>query len=236
MIWAIHGNLGEAGDWREVRESLPGTAFLTADLWKGPILPFREWAQDWNQSAVGDGEAVLLGYSLGARLAMHALLERPSLWKAAIFVSAHPGLRTSVDRDRRLLEDAAWSGLLETGDAGSFLDQWNTQETLKGEPVGPEQRERLTEHRQAIAAAFRTWSLGAQEDLRPLLTGCSVPQLWIAGAEDRKFAELMRKAAAQIPTASYREVEGSGHRVPLRNPRGLSECVRHFLVEQNLNP
>ena len=44
------------------------------------------------EMAADDAEPVLLGYSMGGRLALEALVEDSSAWAAAVIVSAQPGL------------------------------------------------------------------------------------------------------------------------------------------------
>jgi len=166
---------------------------------------------------------------------MHALLHRPTRWRAAIFVSAHPGLPLE-ERGARQISDEGWAELLEADRLEEFRARWNAQQTLAGDPIPGDQEHLIAQNRQAIAAAFRHWSLGRQADLRPSLASCPVPQLWVAGAEDAKFRSVMSAAAARIPSATYTEIAGCGHRVPLRNPTALAECVRRFLAELNSNP
>jgi 2-succinyl-6-hydroxy-2,4-cyclohexadiene-1-carboxylate synthase len=232
-ICALHGNLGEPGDWNEFRAALPEWDMDAPSLWSRPIQPFPSWAEEFDSTASG---TVLLGYSLGGRLAMHALLRRPIRWRAVIFVSAHPGLAQVEDRRDRLASDGVWADLLEAERLEEFRAKWNTQQTLAGDPVPGTQEHLIERNRQAIAAAFRQWSLGVQADLRSALAACPVPQLWVAGSEDAKFRSVMSEAAARIPSATYTEIAGCGHRVPLRNPTALAECVRRFLAELNSNP
>jgi len=235
MIWALHGNLGHPSDWQGIREAMPEATFVTPNLWEGAIVPFGEWAKRLNEEVRGDPCPVILGYSLGARLAMHAILEPVNPWKAAIFLSAHPGLEQTGERSFRTTADRQWAELLREGHCENFLEGWNAQGPLEGEPISGEQSAVLTSYPEAIAKGFDVWSLGNQEDLRAALASSPVPQLWVAGAEDRKFSAIMRQAAAGNPSATYAEIEGSGHRVPLRNPAGLAECVRRFLQELNLD-
>jgi len=214
---------------------MPEAGFVTPNLWEGAILPFREWANRFNDEAREDPNPVLAGYSLGGRLAMHAVLAETSPWKAAIFISAHPGLVESRERSFRTTADRQWAELLRDGNVDDFLEGWNAQGPLEGEPVSGEQSSVIAAYPEQIAMAFGLWSIGNEEDLRAALAASPVPQLSVAGAEDRKFSTIMRQAAAGNPSATYVEIEGSGHRVPLRNPVGLADCVRLFLHELNLD-
>ncbi|MCX6865074.1 MAG: hypothetical protein NTV46_02435, partial [Verrucomicrobia bacterium] len=77
----------------------------------------------------GNGRA-LLGYSMGGRLALHALLEENPPWQAAIIVSAHPGLEAEAERETRRTADAAWAHQALTGNWQEFLAAWDAQPML----------------------------------------------------------------------------------------------------------
>ncbi len=234
MIWALHGNLGSPDDWSAFTAVL-GEEVVPPILWEPKPEPFSAWARNFNDEVRRqDPKPIVIGYSLGGRLAMHAVTAPNAPWKAAIFVSAHPGLGDRGARAFRVDSDRQWTDLLRSGSKDAFLERWNAQATLQGEPVSGRQAEVVGRYSEAIAEAFHVWSLGNQKDLRSSLADCHIPQLWVAGAEDRKFAGLMREAAAHVPSASYAEIEASGHRVPLRNPSGLAECVRRFLASLSL--
>ena len=84
--------------------------------------------------AADDAEPVLLGYSMGGRLALEALVEDCSAWAAAMIVSAQPGLADPVEREARLVSDGGWAGMLEKGEQGwaNFQTAWDLQPVLAG--------------------------------------------------------------------------------------------------------
>ena len=99
MIWCLHGALGSYRDWDFLSEDLSDVQ--PVDLWQDfPELELSAWAEAFCSHVQGcDQRPVLLGYSMGGRLALHALLARPTLWQSAIVVSAHPGLAAVEERD-----------------------------------------------------------------------------------------------------------------------------------------
>src|SRR5258708_3665465 len=98
MIYALHGVLGLASDWDFLKSRMHEHDFEAEDLWKSfSGTDLKTWAEQKSQALIhqtsqGSGPRILLGYSLGGRLAMHLLLAQPKLWDAAIFISANPGL------------------------------------------------------------------------------------------------------------------------------------------------
>ena len=109
----------------------------------------------------------MVAYSMGGRLALHALLDDPELWTKAVIASAHPGLLDERDKLERVASDAEWAGLALTSDCGQFLQRWDAQSVLQEQASEqPDPRMRLVNRRRAIARSFMEWSLGKQENLR----------------------------------------------------------------------
>ena len=234
MLWLLHGNLGSPAEWKSVMEFLraAGVEARALTLWKyleccskslkdmGRVL--------CSEIASQDRHPLLCGYSLGGRLAMQAVLAQPSLWKGAIFVSAHPGLEHEAEQAARRAKDAEWAVQCLTSPWENFLKEWNAQSVFEGSPPPPN-RSSLEPWRKSISRAFIDWSVGAQENLAPLLKQSPVPQLWIAGQRDTKFSALARYMAGEQAVI----IPHAGHRLPLETPESLAECLQPFIL-QNL--
>ncbi len=191
-IVALHGNLGMPDDWLEL-EQLSGLTFDKRCLWEPGALEF----------AAGD---ILLGYSLGGRLALQAAVAEPEKFSRVIVLSAHPGLATEGERKARRLQDAVWAERALTLPWAEFLHRWDAQDVLG---ASAKDRSGLERYRQEISRSFTQWSLGRQADLRDGLQHLSCPLWWITGAEDAKFTEL----AATAGSGNHVAVAGAGHRV-----------------------
>ena len=159
------------------------------DLWgfvEEGACSFADFAAELNARVRAEDEApVLLGYSMGGRLALHALLEDGVPWRAGVIVSAHPGIRDPEERVMRMAKDAEWATGAFSGSWQKFLADWNSQGVLEGEMVGRlGDRNRLEPRRVAVARGFMEWSLGKQEDLGPRLGEIECPVLWLTGERD----------------------------------------------------
>ena len=181
-----------------------------------------------SEIASQDRHPLICGYSLGGRLAMQAVLAHPPLWKGAIFVSANPGLEHEEERAARRARDAEWAVQCLSASWESFLKEWDAQGVFKGSPPPPD-RSSLKPWRKSISRAFIDWSVGAQENLAPLLKQSPVPQLWIAGQRDARFSALARRMAGGQAVI----IPHAGHRLPLETPERLAECLQPFIL-QNL--
>ncbi len=168
---------------------------------------------------------VLVGYSMGARLALHALLDGGP-WDAAVLVAPHPGLESELERVARRESDAEWAGRALTGDWREFLALWNAQPVLADSGRLPSVSEL---RRREVARSFMDWSLGAQEPLWERLGEIQCPVLWCAGERDVKFRALAERALPLLPRGELWVAPASGHRVPWDAPEAFAAKVGEFL-------
>jgi 2-succinyl-6-hydroxy-2,4-cyclohexadiene-1-carboxylate synthase len=236
--WLLHGAVGMAADWRGFAKRLAEakTGSRAVDLWRFlecQPLPLADFGTALNAEADGEvsraaGRA-LLGYSMGGRLALHALLEKNHPWQAAVIVSAHPGLEVDSERETRRAADAGWASMALAGNWQEFLTKWNAQPLLGGPMRDPQASGGLVMRRREIARSFVDWSLGAQQPLWERLHEITVPVLWVAGENDGKFRALAERAVSLIPRAKLAIAPGASHRVPWEAEEWLAEKVAGFL-------
>lgn len=191
---------------------------------------------------------VLLGYSLGGRLAMHllgcttdaALGACLPAWDAAVFVSAHPGSGDAGERRQRLESDAEWARRLRTEPWSQIVQAWNAQPVLASSSSLPPSRSSAmvdpgAARRRLLADLLNAFSLGGQDDLGEKLArlGDRFPRppriLLVAGARDRKYVYLMRELQSRLAWAGYWQSETAGHRVPWDDPVGFAARMTEFL-------
>ncbi len=229
MIWLLHGNLGSVADWEKVKIELETAGYTTRtlNLWKyleccpksltemGHILCSEIAAQDKHPH--------ICGYSLGGRLAMHALLAVPHIWESAIFISAHPGLKDKESRKSRLSTDTEWAVKCLNLPWREFLEKWDAQPVFSG--ISTDDRSDIKKWKKSIARAFIDWSLGQQADLSTPLQSCKVPQLWISGEWDKKFTAIIQTSMGEKAII----LPKVGHRIPREAPIPLSKLLIHWL-------
>ncbi|WAC19840.1 alpha/beta fold hydrolase [Luteolibacter sp. SL250] len=236
--WCLHGSVGAASDFRALAKALAqgGIGSRAVDLWRflepGP-LPIGESGATLNEDAEGEtfrgtGRS-LLGYSMGGRLALHALLEKDHPWQAAVIVSAHPGLEDELERSARKAADSTWAAKAFAGDWKDFTSQWNAQPMLGGDIREPEATQRLVARRREISRSFLDWSVGAQEPLWERLSSISIPVLWVAGERDGKYTAIAERAAGLTPRGILAVAPEAGHRVPWENPSWFADRLSRFL-------
>lgn len=237
--WCLHGAVGLAADWRGVGKQLAarGIGSRAVDLWRFLDccpMPLAELGEALGAEAAGEvfrgSGRILVGYSMGGRLALHTLLADPKPWQAAVIISAHPGLEDEGESAARRAADADWASRALTGDWASFLHDWNTQPVLASAEMDDTRARasRLAQRRREIARSFVDWSLGAQKPLWDRLSEIDIPVLWITGAEDAKFTALAQRAVSLMPNAAHHALENAGHRVPWQQPAAFCDVLARF--------
>ncbi len=242
MIWCLHGAVGQASDWDSFSSAMAskGISCRAVELWRFlecEALSLEAWAESFNLEvkAAENEQNILVGYSMGGRLALHALLEDSELWDRVVIVSAHPGLVTDSERLERMARDAEWAGLALTAEWSAFLNRWDRQEVLlevdlnKGMESQRPSRSKLVNRRRAIARSFMEWSLGKQGDLRASLDKVLCPLLWISGEKDEKFSLLAKDVVSLIENGEHLVIPNSGHRVPWEVPEEFEQAVLSFI-------
>src|ERR1700722_16825830 len=98
-LYALHGFLGLPSDWTHLFKQM-STPLIdeihAVDLFVEDPVALNVWGRNLKVPSTS-GPRILLGYSLGGRLAMHALLGQTSKWDAAVMISAHPGLSSDEE-------------------------------------------------------------------------------------------------------------------------------------------
>lgn len=222
-----------AADWRDFAASLPADfgEIRRLDLWR--FLDCCPMPLDKIGNTLAeeirrvDPEPILVGYSMGGRLALHALLADPDLWKAGVIISAHPGLRNESERIQRRQKDAEWSTLALKGEWSDFLEQWNDQGVLAGAGEMPD-RLGLKSRRASVARSFVDWSLGAQADLSLDLKKVTCPVLWLTGESDTKFTDIAQRVVGNLPKAEHQIIPQCGHRIPWEKPSEFLQVCEGF--------
>ncbi len=235
-LWCLHGAVGMAADWDHFagRMEASGHKTYALDLWsylEHAECTFREFARKICEEARKEEcPPLLVGYSMGGRLALHALLEDSEAWAGAVVVSAHPGLQDEGERILRMAADAKWAGKALTGSWMNFLSQWEAQSVLQGKCVDPAaDRRHLESRREAVARGFTSWTLGKQADLRSSLQKVERPVVLVSGARDCKFTALAEELSVVMPNTFPMGPLDAGHRVPWEAPEDFAQCVGHLL-------
>jgi len=205
----LHGFLGRGADWDFLREA--GFDIRAPSFFSGDSL----------DSVEPTAHDVLLGYSMGARLALH-LMQTHRVSKA-VLISA--GI-ASPEPGRQEL-DETWARRFETEAWDSVVAAWNSQSVFGGR-ANPLVRNEADYDRRALAAALRDWSPGV---MHMNLRDVTAPTLWIAGEHDPKYRDAATRASQRLPNAELWICPDAGHRVPWEQPQRFIDRLREFVKQ-----
>lgn len=222
-IIALHGFLGHPSDWKHcgLQEA------RAVDLFSAPYsLHLDQWGEQFNArlSSFEIESPVLLGYSLGGRLALHALIQNPALYKSAVIISSHPGIADKEKRLERLAQDKEWAKRFRQEEWNQIIERWNQQSIFKTS-ASPFQRLEKDYHRESLAQALECASLGVQEDLRGKIKTLPLPILWIVGENDTKYCALAESLSFSHPASKVVKIPSAGHRTPWDQPLAFNELL-----------
>lgn len=180
--------------------------------------------RDWDLIRdIKTDDRVLLGYSMGGRLALQALIEGAAFDRAVI-VSA--GLNLEEGRDERKARDETWARRFESDPWKDVMRDWNAQPVFGGHVVERVERDH---DRRELARQLRENSPGVLLPLAPRLHEIKIPVLWIAGERDQKYVDVGRRAVSLLPNAELWICPNAGHRVPWEQPQAFAIRLREFV-------
>ena len=244
----LHGFTGSAAGWgshldtlaaygRVIAFDLPGHG--QSDAPDDPQCYTIEYCEQYILAAlrsfgVNQGEAVLLGYSMGGRIALYTAFS--GFFRALVLESASPGLEDPAEREQRRFSDEALAASIERDGVQAFIDRWEklplfaSQSTLPLEAREALRRQRLNNRASGLAQSLRGVGTGAQPPLHARLPALRMPVLLIAGELDTKFTAIARSMAQALPQSQLCIVPGAGHAVHLEQPEQFDSLVGDFIL------
>lgn len=243
----LHGFTGSTETWAPVLQRLGAESQIVAiDLiGHGRSDAPADWTRYGFERCVADllvlldtlgiARTDLIGYSLGARVALHLATAAPERVRGLILESASPGLADPAERRARLESDGALADEIERAGLQAFVDGWERQPLFASQRSLPAaerlmlRSQRLRSDPRGLANSLRGMGAGRQEPLWERLPGLATPTLILVGELDRKYCELGRQLAADLPDARLGVVPGAGHTIHLEQPGHFADVVLPFL-------
>ncbi len=226
-IYALHGFLGKPSDWESIFSIHPlKNSSYAVDLFRTSALPPFSRAHELVKAE--SGPKVLLGYSLGGRIAFHILQNQMHFWDAAIIVSSHPGISCEKEKTLRLQNDLQWGTRFANEPWDVLMRDWNRQQIFQtsGHTFARDEKDFK---REILQRSLTTYSLGRQADFRPWLKTADIPILWMTGTNDIKYCQIANTVELKHPLSSKVVIPHAGHRTPWDNPSRFLDSVQSFL-------
>jgi 2-succinyl-6-hydroxy-2,4-cyclohexadiene-1-carboxylate synthase len=235
VIALLHGFLGDPSVWDGI---VDGEAFaLPGHLGGGPV--HGSWSANLDAIAARvRGCDVVIGYSLGARVAL-GLLAIGAVPRV-IAISVNPGIDenareivdgrdgpaeidASVMRLARKASDRAWANRFRTEPLAEVLDAWEaqplfaTQSRVAPDTLGARRARRLQLDPAELARSLEHMGLAEMPDYRSLIDDrCTL----VVGADDAKYVAIARGVSAPVHV-----IDQCGHDPLLEQPAALAKVL-----------
>ncbi len=197
--------------------------------------------------AAAEGAPVLVGYSMGGRIAAETMVRHPGLPLAGLVLeSAELGPADDAARAALARRNGEWAARLREGGVAAFMDWWETLPLFATQrELPPATRAAIRADREAhdaetLARSLEAWGAhhqAAESETAAALAQMRVagrPVLYLAGSRDEKYAALAaRVRAAGLPAML---VEGAGHNVHLEKPEVFSRAVAQLAGAPSSGP
>ena len=239
----LHGFTGSAASWGKHLDSFASSGFrvIALDmLGHGqsdvPADP-RRYAIEYCEAdilavltalGVREHEAIVLGYSMGGRIALYTTFS--GFFRALILESASPGLADPLERIQRRNSDEQLADRIERDGIEAFVEYWEqlplfaSQRRLPYEQQRVLHEQRLANRPAGLANSLRGVGTGTQPALQERLTTLAIPVLLLAGILDTKFCAIAHYMAQALPNAEVAIVPDAGHAIHVEQP-GLFDAL-----------
>ncbi len=185
----------------------------------------------------GTAPADVLGYSLGARIALRLAVAHPSVVRRLALESPSAGLAAPEERMTRRRADEELATRIERDGIEAFVAEWERQPAFASHTSLPRARAarlramRLANKPHGLAASLRGAGQGAMEPLFDRLGDIDAPTLVIAGALDDRGRTRAEQVARGIPAARLEILDHAGHTPHEEQPTAFRHLVVDFLQE-----
>jgi 2-succinyl-6-hydroxy-2,4-cyclohexadiene-1-carboxylate synthase len=175
-------------------------------------------------------KTILIGYSLGGRIALYLTQEYPHLFEKAVIISANPGLDTG--REDRTREDLSLLDNISSPE--DFFRKWYAK-PLFGNLTAHKDFALLLQKRkksnlQKIKECLGAFSVGSQPSLWNKLQKNSLPIFYFCGEKDKNYQKIGQRIS-QYPSINCIEFENAGHYLHFEYPtifhKHLDSLLRH---------
>lgn len=186
---------------------------------------------------VGD-RYYLMGYSMGARIALSYTLQYENEIQGLILESGSVGIVSDAERAERRKADEELAQHIEHNDGAWFASRWaeapifESQKQLLPEVTELIRLRRAHNSPYALACTLRGSGQGVMTYVGDQLEKLSCKGLYVSGALDTKYTTIGRDVFGKLPNFKHVIVEGAGHNVHLEKPGPFMMALADFLYKE----
>jgi 2-succinyl-6-hydroxy-2,4-cyclohexadiene-1-carboxylate synthase len=226
MVLFIPGFMQRGDAWRPVAELLP-------ERYPSTMLDHSEHSFEGRLREIEQsGAEVLVGYSLGGRLALRAALRSPDSYSAVVLVGSTAGIDEGPLRVARAEADEKLASWMEAMPIEDIVGLWERQPLFADQSdalVDAQRPGRLSQDPLSLALLLRTAGQGVLEPVWHELRALELPLLAIAGTRDEGYTRAAKRIASTAPNGRLAIVEEAGHAPQLQRPDEVARLISEFL-------
>ena len=182
----------------------------------------------------------LIGYSMGARVALYAATKHPERFKALVLEGVNPGLQDDHQRDKRLALDHQRAREIEKVGISRYIEIWYEADLFRTLKRHPERLNMIKAVRKNnntawMAKVLRELSVGMQPSLWDKLEKLNMPVLLISGELDYKYKKIVYRIKDYIKDSQVHLIPDAGHNTHLEAPEQFRKTMTYFLKERYLH-
>ena len=230
----LHGFTQTKESWLPVLESLnvPMEATLIDCPGHGESpTQGRTLPETANDVAESTRSGILVGYSMGARIALHTALQFPDSVKGLVLISGTPGLRSESERNDRRASDEALATHIENIGVEKFIPEWLSNPMFQGlQTELADIPRRCTNTERGLADSLRFAGTGTQESLWDKLKSLAMPVLIVTGNNDEKFTQIAQEMTPLISQAEHHVMNNVGHTCHLEDVRQFCDVLGNWFL------
>ncbi|MCB9206037.1 MAG: 2-succinyl-6-hydroxy-2,4-cyclohexadiene-1-carboxylate synthase [Ignavibacteriales bacterium] len=248
-ILFLHGFTGNFNDWKFVENKLPEnfTPIFIDLIGHGKTsspIDVKNYTSDSQIELLKEllvklkiQECVIVGYSMGGRLALEFTLKYPEFVSALILESTSFGIEDESERKRRIESDEKLAEQIENSNISDFIKYWYTIPLFNSLKNLPKDKfENLIKSKIAsnnnigLKNSLIGFSTGRMQNFYLFAKTINIKTLLIAGELDEKYKTTLLRADYLMPNSKLKIVNDAGHNVHLEKPEEFLKLINEFLL------
>jgi 2-succinyl-6-hydroxy-2,4-cyclohexadiene-1-carboxylate synthase len=187
-------------------------------------------------TSISNNKIVLVGYSMGGRIALNYALQIRSLLKGLILESATWGINEENLRKERILQDEKLAEFIDNNPIDKFIDYWmnkdlfNTQKRFSNEKLSQIRKHKLENNKTGLSNTLRCSGTGSMKPLYNNLKDIPVRTMLISGELDTRYTDINDQMVKLFTNAEHKIIKNAGHNTHFEEPNRFIDEINKFLL------
>jgi 2-succinyl-6-hydroxy-2,4-cyclohexadiene-1-carboxylate synthase len=195
------------------------------------VVDFSTWTFEDRIAEIRGEGSVVVGYSMGGRLALHAALD--ASFAGLVVIGASAGIADADERRRRRAADEELADWIEARSIDEVAARWERNPVFASQPsdlVAAQRPGRLDHDPADLARLLRSAGQGALDPIWDRLGSLRMPVLALAGETDSTYRAAAERIASLVPRGRAGVIPGAGHAAHLEAPDAVRDAILEFVV------